>query len=129
MVDVRVLIVDDHQPFRTALAALVAVAPGLQVVGLAGSGEESMALAAELRPDLVLMDLHLPGIDGLTAAGRLADLPQSPAVVLISTVPASELPAAATADGPRRYLDKADLDLDRLEELRRWLNLDGTGSR
>ena len=70
MAEVRVLIVDDQEPFRRAMAAVVGETDGFVVVGSASSGEESLRMAATLRPDLVLMDVALPGIDGIEATGR-----------------------------------------------------------
>ena len=61
MPDVRVLIVDDQEPFRRAMAAVVEETDGFEVGGFAVTGEESLTAVAELRPDLVLMDIHLPG--------------------------------------------------------------------
>ena len=68
---VRVLLVDDQDPFLRAMAAVVEETPGFEVVGRAVSGEEALDLAATLLPDLVLMDVNLPGIDGLEATRRL----------------------------------------------------------
>jgi DNA-binding NarL/FixJ family response regulator len=67
MSDVRVLIVDDQEPFRLAMAAVVEETDGFEVGGFAVTGEESLTAVSELRPDLVLMDIHLPGIDGIEA--------------------------------------------------------------
>src|SRR6478672_2110193 len=83
--EVRVLIVDDQEPFRRAMSAVVEETDGFVVVGSATSGEESLAVAAELRPHLVLMDVNLPGIDGIEAARRLVGSPGAPVVVLLST--------------------------------------------
>jgi CheY-like chemotaxis protein len=69
--DVRVLVVDDQAPFRLAMAAVVEETDGFVVVGLAATGEEAVELAASLQPDLVLMDVNLPGIDGLEATRRV----------------------------------------------------------
>jgi DNA-binding NarL/FixJ family response regulator len=68
---VRILIVDDQALFREALAALLEVQPEIEVVGEAGNGEEAVRLAAELRPDVVLMDLRMPVLDGIAATNRL----------------------------------------------------------
>src|SRR3954454_6719940 len=83
--EVRVLIVDDQEPFRRAMGAVVEETEGFVVVGTAASGEESLALAAELRPQLVLMDVNLPGIDGIEATRRLTAGTDQPVVVLLST--------------------------------------------
>ena len=79
------LIVDDQEPFRRAMAAVVDGDRRVRIVGSATTGEESLAAAAELHPDLVLMDVNLPGIDGIEATRRLTAAPDGPVVVLLST--------------------------------------------
>jgi DNA-binding NarL/FixJ family response regulator len=88
-----VLIVDDHASFRTSARALLQ-AEGFDVVGEAADGEEALEAVAKLRPDVVLLDIQLPGLDGLTIAEQLAAVPNPPAVVLISS-------RDAAAYGPR----------------------------
>ena len=68
---VRVLVVDDQEPFRLAAAAVVAAADGFELVGSADTGEASIAAVEELQPDLVLMDIHLPGLDGLESTRQI----------------------------------------------------------
>jgi DNA-binding NarL/FixJ family response regulator len=68
---VRVLVVDDQAAFLRAMTSVVRETPGFEVAGEASSGEECLIVAAELRPDLVLMDVRLPGIDGVAATRRL----------------------------------------------------------
>lgn len=79
-----VLIVDDHPSFREAAAALLE-ADGFEVVGAAGDGPAAMTAVARLRPQIVLLDVQLPGNDGFAVAEELAALPDRPAVVLISS--------------------------------------------
>ena len=67
----RLLVVDDHPVVREGLRAMLDAEPDLRVVGEAGSGAEAVALAAALRPDVVLMDLRMPGTDGVEATGRI----------------------------------------------------------
>jgi DNA-binding NarL/FixJ family response regulator len=110
--EVRVLIVDDQEPFRRAMAAVVGETDGFVVVGSAASGEESLALAAALRPDLVLMDVHLPGIDGIEATRRLTGSPGGPVVVLLSTYDQDEFDLAGC--GAASYVPKAAFGPDRL---------------
>jgi DNA-binding NarL/FixJ family response regulator len=110
--EVRVLIVDDQEPFRRAMAAVVAETDDFVVVGSAASGEESLALAAALRPDLVLMDVHLPGIDGIEATRRLTGSPGGPVVVLLSTYDQDEFDLAGC--GAESYVPKAAFGPDRL---------------
>lgn len=88
-----VLIVDDHEAFRTAARALLE-AGGFDVVGEAEDGEEALEAAATLRPDIVLLDIQLEGLDGFDIAHRLAESSEAPAVVLVSS-------RDAVAYGPR----------------------------
>jgi DNA-binding NarL/FixJ family response regulator len=111
---IAVLIVDDQAPFRLAAAAVVEATAGFDVVAVAGSGEEGLVLARRLHPDLVLMDVHLPGIDGWEAARRLTSLPSPPAVVVLSGggVDDAEEEAAerVRVSGALCYLAKAAFD-------------------
>lgn len=80
---VRVLLVDDQALFREALNTLLSVQPGLEVVGEAGNGEEALQMAHSLNPDVILMDLQMPILDGVAATKRLrAELPQVQVIVL-----------------------------------------------
>jgi DNA-binding NarL/FixJ family response regulator len=97
---IRVLVADDQEPFRRAARAVVAATPGFTLVGEASSGEQAIELAAALLPDLVLLDVRMPGIGGVGAARRIA----APLTVLISTHPA---PAVIDAEN-LRFLAKED---------------------
>ncbi|QOC90110.1 response regulator transcription factor [Micromonospora craniellae] len=81
---VRLLIVDDHPVVRDGLRGMFTGDPGFEVLGEAADGAEALVLAASLRPDVVLMDLRMPGMDGVTAIGRLA-ASGSPVKVLVQT--------------------------------------------
>jgi CheY-like chemotaxis protein len=120
---VRVLIVDDLEPFRQAASAVVGATPGFVVVGTAVDGEESLAAVDEQRPDLVLMDVNLPGIDGLEATRRIRSREDAPVVVLLSTYEFSDIGGEAFSCGARAYLTKAEFDSDWLRQV--W---DGLGS-
>lgn len=108
--DIPVLVVDDQAPFRAIARQVVDLTPGFAVVGEAESGEEAVRLAAELAPRLVLMDINLPGINGIEATRRLVDADPTVAVVLLSTYRESDLPANALACGARRYVHKEDFE-------------------
>ncbi|MEG3634187.1 response regulator transcription factor [Micromonospora palythoicola] len=113
---VRLLIVDDHPVVRDGLRGMFAGDPGFEVVGEAADGAEALTMAARSRPDVVLMDLRMPGMDGVTAIGRLVAT-DSPAKVLVLTTydtDADVLPAieaGATGyllkDAPRDELVRA----------------------
>jgi DNA-binding NarL/FixJ family response regulator len=111
-VTVHVLIVDDQAAFRRAAARVLARLPRFEVVGEADTGEASIDLARSLRPDLVLMDIHLPGIDGTTATRRiLAEAALScklPLVFLLSTYEAADYASQTVACGASAYLAKAE---------------------
>lgn len=105
-----VLVVDDQAPFRAIARQVVELTAGFTVAGEAESGEEAVRLAAELRPELVLMDINLPGINGVEATRRIvADAP-AVAVILLSTYRESDLPADALSCGARRYVHKEDFE-------------------
>jgi len=110
--EVRVLVVDDQEPFRRAMASVVGATDGFVVVGTATTGEESLSAAADLGPDLVLMDVHLPGIDGIEAARRLTAGAGAPVVLLLSTYDVDQVDLAGS--GAAAYLAKAELGPDRL---------------
>jgi DNA-binding NarL/FixJ family response regulator len=83
MKPIRVLLADDHALFRSGLASLLTIEPGFEVVGEAVDGDEAFQKAQELQPDIVLMDIYMPGCDGLAATGRITThLPQVKVVVL-----------------------------------------------
>ena len=106
MAALRVLIADDHRLFAKTLEALLAGEPDLELVGVAGTGLEALRLAASLDPDVVLMDVDLPELDGLTAAARMRDLGFGAAVVVLT---ASDDPAhsrRALEVGAAAYLTK-----------------------
>lgn len=108
-----VLVVDDHPVVRAGLRALVASEPGLRVVGDCGTAAEALRLGQELRPQVVLLDIRLPDLDGVEAARRLRMGPTPPRVVLLSSFVDPTLVARARRVGVSGYLLK-DLAQDRL---------------
>lgn len=114
---VAVLIVDDQAPFRRAASAVVARLEGFEVVGEAGSAEEAVDLVDSLHPDLVLMDVHLPGMNGIEATRRITEAHHELAVVLVSTYDEADLPGDVAACGALGYLHKTDVRPRPLREL------------
>jgi DNA-binding NarL/FixJ family response regulator len=113
---VRVLLVDDQEPFRMAARMVVDATEGFEVVGEAESGEDSVEMARELSPDLVLMDVNLPGINGLDATRQiLADGSEQVVVLLLSTYEEEEYAPRAAECGASAYIPKAVFGPDRLE--------------
>ena len=80
----NVLIVDDESPARDRLRELIGRLPDYQVCGEAGHGVDALRLATRLQPDIVLLDIQMPGLDGLETAQRLAVLDQPPAIIFVT---------------------------------------------
>ena len=106
---VGVLIVDDQPPFLLAARRLIASTPGFEFVGEARSGEGAVTLAAALHPDLVLMDVRMPGLGGLAAARRITAARSAAAVVLVSSDPQDVPPDAAEGCGALAVIGKQHL--------------------
>jgi CheY-like chemotaxis protein len=115
-VALRVLVVDDHAGFRQ-LARSLLMAGGYEVVGLAAGGTEAVRQAALLRPDLVLLDVLLPDLDGFRVAERLTRLADPPVVVLVSSRTRVEFGVRLDTAPVRGFLPKEELTLQRLAEL------------
>ncbi|MEV4346309.1 response regulator transcription factor [Actinoplanes sp. NPDC049596] len=111
----RVLIVDDQALFREALAVLLGVVEDLEVVGEAGNGDEALARAGEVRPDVVLMDLRMPVLDGVEATRRIRARHQETQVIALTTFDDDADVFAALRAGAIGYLLK-DVSSERLVE-------------
>jgi DNA-binding NarL/FixJ family response regulator len=117
---ITVLAVDDQRIFRRTLASLIAATPEFEQVGEAASGAEALALAARLRPALVLLDVRMPEMDGIETARRLAAADPDVAIVLIS-IDELSAPAAEAAPPGTTFVRKQSLSARRLHEL--WTTL------
>ncbi|RUL95206.1 MULTISPECIES: response regulator transcription factor [Micromonospora] len=116
---IRVLLVDDQHLIRAGLRMLCESAPDIEVVGEADNGREAISLATRLRPDVVVMDLRMPGVDGITATSRiLADRPATRVLVLTTFGDDDHLYPALTA-GACGFLLKDAPPADLLDGIRR----------
>jgi two-component system invasion response regulator UvrY len=112
-----VLAVDDQPVFLRAVRELINATAGMFVVGEAGGGEEAVALVESLRPDLVLMDVYMPGLGGVQAAGEIKAAHPSTVVALLSTTHPDELSCQAGSCPADALLWKSDLRPSVLEEI------------
>lgn len=103
---IRILVADDHDAFRSGMRALLGTVDGLTLVGEAATGDEAVAAATDLQPDVVLMDLNMPGLDGIEATRRIVTVSPHIAVLVVSMYEDDEPVFAALRAGARGYLLK-----------------------
>jgi len=114
---VRVLVVDDQLPFRRAVRAVLGAMTEFELVGESTSGEEAVSAASTLRPDLVLMDVHMTGLDGIEATRLIAAERPATMVVLVSSYRAEDLAAAVAESGAFAFLPKDRFGASAIREL------------
>ena len=114
---VHVLVVDDQAPFRSAAKAVLRRLEGFELVGEAASGPEAIALADELVPALVLMDINMPEMNGIEATRHIVGAHPEVVVVLCSTYEFADLPADAVTSGARAYVNKEHFGAETLRRL------------
>lgn len=102
----RILIIDDHPLFRKGVSQLIAMAPHLQLVGEASSGELGVAMARELDPDLILLDLHMKGMNGIDTLKAIRDAGSDSRVVILTVSDSADDLVAAIRSGADGYLLK-----------------------
>ncbi len=110
---IRVIIADDHPVYRDGLSRLLTAIGGFDVVGLAADGNEAVVLASALAPDVVVMDVRMPNLDGIEATRRITTASPTTGVVVLSMFGEDELVFAAVRAGARGYLLK-DADDDQI---------------
>src|SRR5579884_1627790 len=113
---IKVLIVDDHRTFRET-ARLLLESEGFQVVGEAADGKSAVAQAAALTPELILLDVQLPDMDGFQVARRVTGSPPAPTVIMVSSRDDSDYGPLVADSGARGFVTKAELSGDRLRAL------------
>jgi DNA-binding NarL/FixJ family response regulator len=115
---IRVLLVDDHRIFADGVRLLLQQAPEIEVAAVAGSGEQALEVAAAIRPDVVLMDVDLPGMSGIDAMRRLAAMDPAPAVVALSAFQQGDVIADALEAGAAAYVPKTHAPEELIEAIR-----------
>ena len=115
---IRVLLADDQVLVRTGLRTILEDAGGFDVVGEAGDGSEAVARSAELHPDVVLMDVRMPNVDGIEATRRIRAQPQPPRVLVLTTFDLDEYVYAGLRAGASSFLLKDALAADLVSAIR-----------
>lgn len=110
---VRIVVADDHQVVRTGFAALLDTQPDFTVLGTASDGAEAVQMSRELRPDVVLMDVRMPGTDGIEATRQLTGRADSPRIIILTTFDLDEYVYDALRAGASGFLLK-DVTAERL---------------
>ena len=113
----RVLVVDDHAIVRQAVCALLSQDPTLEVICQTASGEESVVKSVELQPDLVLMDISLPGISGIEAARQISKVSPQSKIIFLSQHTSMQMVQEALRDGGHGYVTKIDAAAELLKAI------------
>jgi two-component system response regulator NreC len=118
MADIRTLLADDHTIFRAGLKALLDAEMGIEVVGEAATGDEAVELVRELKPDIVVMDLSMPGSGGLEATRRITALDLPTRVLVLTMHPEEEYLVPVLEAGAHGYLTKTTADRRLIDAIR-----------
>lgn len=119
MRSIRVLLADDSTEFLKMASKFLATDPGINLVGVALTGQDACALAAELQPDLILMDLIMPQMNGLEATRRIKSQPNAPVVIILTGHDTPEYRSAAATAGADGFVYKPELFKELLPLMRR----------
>lgn len=115
---IKVLLVDDHQLIRVGMRKIIDAEAGVVIAGEASSGEEALALAKSERPDIVLLDINMPGMNGVEATRRLARLPHAPKVIIVSVHAQDPIPTRLLEAGAMGYLSKEAAAVELVDALK-----------
>lgn len=118
MENIRLLVADDHALFREGLQALFSVTPGIEIVGEAATGEETVALAMKLQPDVILMDINMPGIDGIQATRQILRTNPTIGVIMVTMLEEDASLFAAMRAGAHGYVLKGAHHQELLQTVR-----------
>jgi DNA-binding NarL/FixJ family response regulator len=119
MAEIRILLADDHNLFRQGLRQICEIKGGFQVVGEAANGREAVRLAAELKPDVILMDVNMPQLDGIQAAGQITAADPEAGIIVLTMYPQDRYLFDAIKAGARGYLLKNADAQDLVDAVRR----------
>jgi len=108
-----VVLCDDQAGFRQLVAVVLGLEPGIEVIGEAGDGQEAIELAERLRPDVLLLDIAMPEMDGLEALPRVREVSPETQVVMLTGVTAESIRERALAAGASAFIEKG-IDIDEL---------------
>jgi DNA-binding NarL/FixJ family response regulator len=115
---IKILLVDDHAMFRAGIKALIEVEDRMEVIGEASSGDEAVDRVRELKPQIVIMDLAMPGSNGLEATRRISALELNTSVLVLTVHAEEEYLVPVVEAGGSGYLTKTSADTDLLEAIR-----------
>jgi DNA-binding NarL/FixJ family response regulator len=115
----RILIADDFKPIRTAVAGILSRQPQWEVCGEAENGPEALRLVTELNPDVVLLDISMPGMDGLQAARLIHESAPNTKIIILSHHDPAQLIADARKAGAQECVDKGRIAADLVASIRR----------
>jgi DNA-binding NarL/FixJ family response regulator len=118
MESIKVLIVDDHSLFRDGLRAMIQASPEIMLIGEAGSGEEAIKLAIELQPDVILMDIQMPGINGIEATRQIVKMSPHIAILVVTMLEDDSSVFASMRAGARGYILKGAKHTDLLRAIK-----------
>lgn len=118
MSTIRVLIADDHALFREGLCAMLQLIDGIDVVGEAGTGEDTLASVDQLRPDVVMMDIQMPGLNGIECTREISQSHPDVGIVMVTMFEDDDSVFAAMRAGARGYVLKGDDPGDMLAVIR-----------
>jgi DNA-binding NarL/FixJ family response regulator len=118
MLPLRILLVDDSVQFLDVVARTLATVPAIEIVGRALSGRDALEQVTQLQPDLVLMDVAMPNMNGLEATRRIKTQADAPRVVILTLHDAPEYRAAAEAVGADNFVSKAEFNAQMLPLIR-----------
>lgn len=114
MSSVRVLVVDDYEPFRRMVCSMLKAVANVQVIGEASDGLEAVHKAEELKPDLILLDIGLPSLNGIEAAPRISRVLPDAKILFVSQDNDPDVVAVALSGGAKGYVHKVDVTKDLL---------------